>query len=476
MGGSVSEDIDLLSVRRGSVSAPAGCGKTHLIASALQRHTDDKPVLILTHTTAGVVALRERLDKMGVPARAYRVTTIDGWAMKLVSMFPQRSGIDPAVLELRNRQNDYVTIQKAARGLLDTGHVDDILAASFSRQIADEYQDCSMDQHAIVYFGSRTLPTCVLGDPMQAVFTFGRPLPDWAKHVCKYFPPQGELKTPWRWKNAGTEDFGHWLLNVRELLGAGESIDLSAAPHHVRWIELDGAADHVRRIRAAGTRAPDDGRVLIIGDSRSPPSQRLVASQTPGAITVEAVDLRDFIEFATNFRLSAPDALNRLMKFADDVLTGVAANDYMTRIATLKAGRQRNPPTDIEAAGLHFEAERTFDAAVSLLVELNKQGGVRAHRPLVFNACIRAMIEADHADPTSLYAAAIRAREQNRQLGRALPRRGVGSTLTLKGLEAEVAVILDPSEMDAAHLYVSMTRGSKKLVICSQTPIITPRR
>ena len=48
----------------------------------------------------------------------------------------------------------------------------------------------------------------------------------------------------------------------------------------------------------------------------------------------------------------------------------------------------------------------------------------------------------------------------------------VGSTLLLKGLEAEVAVILHADELDALNLYVAMTRGSRKLVICSRQAII----
>ena len=51
-------EVDLLAIDRGSVTAPAGCGKTHHIAEALTRHGDGKPILILTHTNAGVVALR----------------------------------------------------------------------------------------------------------------------------------------------------------------------------------------------------------------------------------------------------------------------------------------------------------------------------------------------------------------------------------------------------------------------------------
>ena len=75
-------EIDLLTIQRGTVTAPAGCGKTHLVAEALRRHDAAKPILILTHTNAGVAALRGRLDKAGVPPRAYRLATIDGWAMR----------------------------------------------------------------------------------------------------------------------------------------------------------------------------------------------------------------------------------------------------------------------------------------------------------------------------------------------------------------------------------------------------------
>jgi DNA helicase-2/ATP-dependent DNA helicase PcrA len=42
----------------------------------------------------------------------------------------------------------------------------------------------------------------------------------------------------------------------------------------------------------------------------------------------------------------------------------------------------------------------------------------------------------------------------------------------LKGLEADVAVILDAGNFNAQHLYVAMTRGAKRLVICSRSPIL----
>jgi DNA helicase-2/ATP-dependent DNA helicase PcrA len=51
-------EIDLRSISRGLVIAPAGCGKTQLITDALARHGGSKPILVLTHTNAGVAALR----------------------------------------------------------------------------------------------------------------------------------------------------------------------------------------------------------------------------------------------------------------------------------------------------------------------------------------------------------------------------------------------------------------------------------
>lgn len=90
-----TSEFDLLTIERGLVIAPAGCGKTQLIANALRNHKFAKPILVLTHTNSGVAALRGRLDKAGVKPSAYRLSTIDGWAIRLISTFPLRSGYDP---------------------------------------------------------------------------------------------------------------------------------------------------------------------------------------------------------------------------------------------------------------------------------------------------------------------------------------------------------------------------------------------
>lgn len=470
-------DIDLLAINRGTVTAPAGCGKTHLIAEALTRHTDTKPILVLTHTNAGVVALRWRLEHFGVPSKAYRLSTIDGWAIRLASTFPMKSGVDPAILTLSNPRADYPNIRVAAANLLQAGHVKDILAASYSRLIVDEYQDCSTRQHAIVAFAAQTLPTCVLGDPLQAIFDFGGDgLARWEEDVCGYFPVAGELSTPWRWLNANSAPLGDWLLDVRRKLLLGEPIDLRTSPASVNWVELDGTQDHQKCLMAARVAPPDrNGHVLIIGESTNPDSQRKFASQTPGATTVEAVDLKDLVLFARDLNLDAPDALERLAQFAQNVMTNVGAADLIRRVQSLSRGTARKPPSDVERAALTFTQNPLHRTAREFLVEVGKEGGVRTYRPAVLRACIKALQACEGPDGLSFHETAIQMREQNRLIGRPLPKRAVGSTLLLKGLEAEVAVILNANGLNARNLYVAMTRGSKALSICSSSPVLNPR-
>lgn len=466
-------EFDLLAIDRGTITAPAGCGKTHLIAGALARHMGPKPILVLTHTNAGVAALRGRLKSAGVSPSRYRLATIDGWAMRLISTFPKRSELDPEILKLERPATDYPAIRRRAARLLRAGHISDVLAATYERLLVDEYQDCSVPQHAIVAYAAQTLRTCVLGDPLQAIFGFAEPLADWEEHVCAYFPLAGELSTPWRWINAGAEPFGRWLLEARQLLLAGQPIDLRTAPANVTWVQLDGRTDHEKRLHAGRAQAPSaNGSVLIIGDSRSPPGQRQFASQTPGAVTVESVDLRDLVSFAHRLDLRSAGALSTLVDFACSVMTNVGGPDFLRRVDTLRRGTARNQATAAETAALSFCSSPSHAGAIEVLVELNKEGGVRTHRPGVLAGCIKALRGCEEGVPGALHQAVVRVREENRLLGRPLPRRAVGSTLLLKGLEAEVAVVLEPQAMDRHHLYVAITRGSKALLVCSSTPVL----
>lgn len=467
-------ELDLFAADRGSVTAPAGCGKTQLIADTLSLHDGVRPILILTHTNAGAAALRLRLQRARVRASAYRVTTIDGFAMRLIASFPLRSGHDPRILEIGDARNDYPAIRTAAARLLQAGHLSDPLRATYARLIVDEYQDCNLVQHAIVDELATVLPTSVLGDPMQAIFGFaGNQLVQWHGHVEARFPAIGALGTPWRWRNAGTEPLGQWLLQARAQLQAGRPVSLQGAPAEVQWMPHNGNADRQRRAAALTRLVGNEETVLIIGDARNPRGRHQLTGQTPGATSVEAVDLGDLVGFARRFNVAAADSLAQLVNFAGDLMTQVGAANFLARVETIRQGRARTPPTPAENAAVAFVATPSMAGALEVLQRLEDQAQARVFRPEMLHCCRTAMRTAATRG-VPLLDAAIQARERNRHLGRLVSRRAVGSTLLLKGLEADVVVILHPELMDGPNMYVALTRGARRLVVCSDTPVLRP--
>lgn len=474
-------EFDLLKVDRGSIVAPAGCGKTYLITESLKRFKGDKPVLVLTHTNAGVAALRKRLNQMDVSRASYRLMTLDGWALRIVSYFPQRSGYNEKVVSVDDPRQLYPLVRKLAVELVCNHHVDDLLKASYSRVIVDEYQDCSIRQHELVANFARTLPTVVLGDPMQAIFDFGDdPLADWDADVLSAFPQVHTLSTPYRWERQGQPELGQWLLNVRRSLETGRAIDLQTAPKSVKWIRLSTKKRYQDLLDAAYTKSPSpNDLVLIIGDSINDALRHRIASQVRGATVVEPVELDGLMSFARELDLkniTGSDALGQLLEFAMTVMTGVGSLRLPQRLNTIRKGRGRKAVTETERLALNFLDKPTYGLAAELLNSIRREHDVRAYRPLVLNAMTDSLTLCEQGAHASLYEAASRVREQLRYMGRDLPRRAVGSTLLLKGLEAEVAVVLNADILDRRNLYVAMTRGSKRLVICSSKPLLSPEK
>lgn len=466
-------EIDLRTIGRGLVIAPAGCGKTQLITDALARHDGPKPILVLTHTNAGVAALRGRLEKAGVRPAAYRATTLEGFAIRLISTFPQRAGHDPRIVN--GARPNYEAIRDAAARLVAAGHLHDILAASYERLFVDEYQDCSIRQHSLVTWLAQSLPTAIVGDPFQSIFGFGGdPLADWQTQVVAFFPVLGELAIPWRWNNAGAHDLGNWLLSIRGDLARRTPFDLRAAPAGVQWIQLDGRQDDALRHAAAAVDAPGDTKVLIIGDSTDPRGQRRFARLVDGAVTVEAVDLRDLTDFGSALDLAQPDVLSAVADFAENLMSAFSASDLVRSVASARAGTLGRALSDIEQTAVKFEETPSLTGVSDLLYAINRAGGVRCYRPAVLAAAQRALqLAASPAGP-SFRDATVTIREQSRLVGRPLARRSVGSTLLLKGLEADISVVLNAGSLNARNLYVAMTRGARRVLICSPTPILNP--
>lgn len=168
------------------------------------------------------------------------------------------------------------------------------------------------------------------------------------------------------------------------------------------------------------------------------------------------------------------------MAFAAEVMTQEGPAVLKPRLRSLLQGTTSNPATEAEAALVAFAKAPSFPLAIEALRALARQNNARVYRPDVLYCCLRAMQMATGGS-FSFADATVRERERHRHDILPLARRAIESNLLLKGLKglkglkAEVAVITAPEEMDARHLYVAFIRGSKKLVVCLFTSLLTAR-
>jgi hypothetical protein len=183
--------------------------------------------------------------------------------------------------------------------------------------------------------------------------------------------------------------------------------------------------------------------------------------------------LKVLVRFARGFDPAGVDSLTQLIAFAASLMTGVSAAGLVARVETIRNERARNPPTPIEEAAVAYANAPSLVGSAQLLQGFSVQPGTHIFRPDVLRCCLIAMHAAASGSCT-LHAAALQARERNRHLGRPPSRRAVGSTLLLKGLKADIAVILHPERMTAQNLYVALTRGARQAVICSESHLLRP--
>src|SRR5690625_3406672 len=129
-----------------SVTLPAGAGKTELIAAtAAEVAQRDGVSLVLTHTHAGVEALRRRMSKYGVGRDQVVVRTIDSWAYDLIVHFPDLAEF---VVGDAPDWSESAAYHRAAARAARTRAVQKMLRVSYTNLFIDEYQDCLIDQHA----------------------------------------------------------------------------------------------------------------------------------------------------------------------------------------------------------------------------------------------------------------------------------------------------------------------------------------
>lgn len=84
-------------------------------------------------------------------------------------------------------------------------------------------------------------------------------------------------------------------------------------------------------------------------------------------------------------------------------MRNVGAADLVRRVQSLERRTARKPPTEVEAVALSFVRKPSYRGAVDVLVEINREGGVSAHRPAVLRACIKALQLCDGPEGLSFH-------------------------------------------------------------------------
>lgn len=468
-------------VGTGYVVAPAGYGKTYLIAASTAR--SDQRQLILTHTYAGVNALRTKMRALGVSDRQYHIDTIASWSLRLALSYRATSGWT----DERPADNErWSALYEAVGRLMDQEFIRRIVRASYDGLYVDEYQDCSVAQHAIVLKLARDLPCRILGDPLQGIFEFaGQDSIDWARDIEGHFERLGALEVPHRWEQVGANDLGTWLRDSRTRLEGGQPIDLNAGrPPSVTYIQ--GAADPQGLAQSQGNtcryfNCDDAHRVIAIhkGSQEYKAKCHTLSRNLGGRFSsIEEVEGKDLFSFIRKVEEAGTDSdrLKEIIEFAKKCMTAVDAN--------LPAGTRRGEHVNIQANTRNPQAARianaylsapSADAMRSFLVALKRTDAIEIVRSDLFHRALGVLAKNALHPELSLSEAAELYQGEFRYKGRPVGRRKlIGTTLLVKGLEFDHAIVLDATSLPRKELYVALTRGARSLTIISRNSVLNP--
>ena len=449
----------------GFVESPAGCGKTEAIIRTVDTYCNGRQ-LILTHTHAGVDALRQRFRQHFVPAVKYHVATIAGWSWGWVRKYPENAHY-PGSTEIAQWNNVYAAMSV----LLQKDFVKLGITNSYTGVIVDEYQDCTIPMHQLIVQLKALLPCRVLGDDLQGIFGFrDDPLVDWADVTGEFANDLGSLQTPHRWLKAGNEELGRWLLCTRSGFRQKQEPDYLGSPidrHTVRYADL---SSHLVRLTHE-----KQGKICVIGPKARP---------LPAGIETTLVK--------KNYRILEPNELPALRSLILSLSDGSpteksnAALDFLSRVHGGLSGEDKSFIVKI----LHGEAQRprradrrllcenhtngtTLQLVLALLEYTKRLGGTSCKLSESVNTlkCIGEKHSEMGIDLKTLYTDEI---GKIKYQSRSNVYRCIGSTLLVKGLEFDHVVILRGSNWQQnwgnyKDLYVALTRGTKTTTLMELT-------
>ena len=464
---------EFISKQKSMLIAPAGYGKTYAIAECLL-HTPGKS-LVLTHTNAGVSALKERFKERNIPTTKYHVETISSYAQKYVHSF-----VNPTAIPSQDNKKAYFPyIISTVLTVLQNPCVAKIIKNTYQDLFVDEYQDCTLSYHRIIMVLSHYMRTHIMGDPLQGIFGFSAkdPLVDMrdVRQMEDFAYNSYELEIPWRWNNNGREDLGKQLGLLRGQLIRQQNINIDYAVYpaiivhriitDVLYVELP------RIINDILGKYPN---VLFIHpiSTSTDPRVDFVRKFNNRIYMLESLDDKDFYSLSRAFDAMTPDTLLPTLSAICGKLFGIThTKEWITD------GRVKNRQGENKDLSLRLDEKVRFTKEnfshrniASILEFFRTELKMPAARIDLLNSLILSLKDADE-NKCSVYDAMCGTRNRLRRHGRKILGHCIGTTLLTKGLECDCVVLLDIDAFtDYRHLYVALTRGSRDIIVIKLVP------
>jgi hypothetical protein len=412
-----------------------------------------------------------------VPHDKFHLDTIAGWCLRYGAAYPAISGYRPGAEVDPDWSSTYPGAEKVCRTALGKR----VLGESYNGVLVDEYQDCSVKQHALVRALGECIPCRGVGDPLQTIFGFrDDPVVPWATIKTDFDVVDGALTEPWRWRRKGCNaTLGEWLVAARiQLETTGRLVITEDAP--VTWVEhdtnLEAPGGWATTCRNVGASVNETVVVILKWPNKCKDLAKRLGGRWP---IVERFDDPDLLQLGLKLvDADGAGVVETLVEFVSERMTAMGTA-LKTAVDAIKTGRGVSRITKNRDHADRMSALANAPTPAHALAWLE---GVLTHRDdwwLYRRECVYQLREAlrhcsgdTFAELPDMVAAA---RTRARHRGRQAHRRTIGTPLLVKGLEFDHAVLLwEPDHLSVQGLYVALTRASKSLTIVSRTRTLMP--
>lgn len=482
-------DIHLfMDSNKSMIIAPAGYGKTHTIVDCLEKFQfEDKKILILTHTHAGIASIKTKIADRNIDPKIYEINTICSFTLNLTLAYVPASLL-PDDSDMNKK---YQKAQGFARQLLAAKPIKSVLQAKYAHIIVDVYQDCNTSQHQLIDLLGQFIKVHILGDHMQGIFGFnGTPVDLNSSTFDDYRVHIQTLNIPWRWNNAGAKELGEEIHKIRNLLEGQQQIDLYQYKH-IQFVKTH-RNDLYWHGKSKSDTPPEiitllrhylsdkhKGNVLIIHPLSFNKDSRVSLTKNLYNLGIlESIDDSDFYDTVNEFEnKSGNDLIASIKKFLQNTCAASVLSDWLHEDGSLVNVRKEGKlSTFMKIKGIveSLQSQKSASLILSTISQLKQLLNIRIVRNDVYYTIQRVLIDADRRN-ISLRESLKHNRDAVRRIGRSITGKYIGTTLLTKGLECETVIVLNAHQFpDEKHLYVALSRCSKKLIVASESAILPP--